>query len=181
MNLSAQSRRLFLNLLLLVVIAVLGWLVWWQAGQPGDAPETLLDLPQAGIHSITITRQPDSTMPDIIQLKKQADGWRMVEPEQAAIDAKRLKLLFTLLNETVEADYDASDKNLAQYGLEPGEVSVAFNDQILLFGGVNPVSKRRYILHEGRIKLISEAVYGVLTGDSRALLAEEKSGDTPVD
>ena len=136
-------------------------------------PETLLTLTRADITRVTITREPGSAKPDIIRLERQGEHWRMLEPKQVEANPTRVSQLFTLLDEPVAASYDAAGKDLAQYGLAPGKVSVAFNDETLLFGMDNPISRQRYILHAGKIKLVSEAVSGLLTGEATALVANK--------
>lgn len=170
---NTQSRRLWLNLALSVLVGGLGAVAWWQSSQPAHLPETLLTLTHAAITRVTITREPGSAKPDIIRLERQGDRWRMLEPKQVEANPARISQLFTLLDESVAASYDAAGKNLAQYGLEPGQVSVAFNDETLLLGTDNPISRQRYILHAGKIKLVSEAVFGLLTGEASALIANK--------
>lgn len=173
MSASTQSRRLLLNLALLVLVAGLGGLAWWQSSQPQKLPETLLSLTRADITRVTITRNPGTDKPDIIRLQREGERWRMQEPQQVDANPTRISQLFTLLDETVEASYDAAGKDLKPYGLEPGDVSVAFNDETLLFGAENPVSNRRYILVGDQLKLASEAVYGLLTGEALELVSNK--------
>ena len=173
MSNTTQTRRLWLNLALLLLVGGLGAAAWWQSNQPRKMPDTLLALTRADITRVTITREPGSAKPDSIRLERAGERWRMLEPKQADTNPTRISQLFTLLDETVAASYDAAGKDLTQYGLEPGAVSVAFNDQAVLFGAENPLSRTRYLLHAGKIKLVSEAVFGLLTGEATALLANK--------
>lgn len=173
MSASAQSRRLLLNVALLLLVAGLGALAWWKSSQPEKLPETLLNLTRADITQVLITRHPGAGTADSIRLQRQGNSWRMLEPKQADANPARISQLFTLLDESVEASYDAAGKDLKQYGLEPGEVSVAFNNETLLFGAENPISNKRYILVGGKLKLASEAVYGLLTGEALDLVSNK--------
>ena len=173
MSNTTQSRRLWLNLALLVLVGGLGAGAWWQANQATPLPDTLLTLTRADITRVTITREPGTAKPDIIQLERKGERWRMLQPKQAEANTVRISQLFTLLDESVMASYDAAGKNLTQYGLAPGAVSVAFNDQTVLFGAENSLSRTRYVLHGGKIKLVSEAVFGLLTGEATALVANK--------
>lgn len=170
MSNSTQTRRLGLNLALLLLVGGLGVVAWWQTSQPETLPETLLTLTRADITRVTITREPSSAKPDVIRLEREGERWRMLEPKSVAANATRISQLFTLLDETVAASYDATGKDLAQYGLAPASVSVAFNDATLWFGDDNPISRQRYLLHDGKVKLVSETVFGLLTGDVMALV-----------
>lgn len=173
MSNTTQLRRLWLNLALLVLVGGLGAVAWWQSSQPETMPETLLALTRADITRVMITREPGSAKPDIIRLERQGERWRMLEPKQVEANPTRISQLFTLLDESVVASYGATGKDLQQYGLEPGQVSLALNDETLLFGMDNPVSRKRYILHAGKIKLVSEAVFGLLTGEATELVANK--------
>ncbi len=168
-----QTRRWVLNLALLVLVGGLGALVWWQMQQPLAQPDTLLRLTRADITRVTITRELGSATPEVIRLEREGERWRMLEPQQLAANATRISQLFTLLDETVIASYDATGKDLKQYGLEPGIASLAFNDEMLVFGVENPISRKRYLLHEGKIKLVSEAVFGLLTGEAMTLVTNK--------
>lgn len=166
-----QTRRWLLNLALLVLVGGLGALAWWQMQQPAAQPDTLLRLTRADITRVTIAREWESNTPDVIRLERTGERWRMLEPKQLDTNPARISQLFTLLDETVTAVYDATGKDLTQYGLEPSHVSLAFNDERLVFGAENPISRTRYVLHEGKIKLVSEAVFGLLTGDAMTFVA----------
>ncbi|MBU0656891.1 MAG: DUF4340 domain-containing protein [Gammaproteobacteria bacterium] len=168
---SAQSRRLFLNLAMLLLVAGLGGFVWWQANQPQQQPDTLISLTRADITRIAITRHSGNGKPDIIRLERAGEQWRMLEPVQMPANPARISQLFTLLDEAVEASYDAAGKDLQQYGLELPAVSLVLNDVSLLFGAENPVSNKRYILTGGKIRLVSEAVYGLLNGEALDLVS----------
>jgi hypothetical protein len=170
MSNTTQLRRLGLNVALLLIVGGLGAAAWWQTSQPEKLPATLLTLTRAEITRVTITREPSSATPEVIRLERTGERWRMVEPKQVAVNATRISQLFTLLDETVSASYDAAGKDLQQYGLAPARVSVAFNDATLLFGDDNAISRQRYVLHDGKVKLVSEAVFSLLTGDAMALV-----------
>ncbi len=170
---STSRSRLFLNLVLLLLVAGLGGFVWWQGNQPEQKPDSLLTQTRADITRVTITRNPAGDRPDVIRLERTGEQWNMLEPKQVQANATRITQLFTLLDETVDASYDATGMELAQYGLQPAAVSVAFNDETLGFGEENPVSHKRYILSGGKIKLASEAVYGLLTGDPLELVSNK--------
>lgn len=168
---SIHTKRLYLNLSLLVVVLILGAIVWWQVSKPLSTAPSLLALTKADINHITIKRNLDKDKPETIRLVKQAEQWRMLEPKNYAVNPIRMAQLFTLLDEPVEASYPAQGKDLKTYGLQPGKVELSFNDQALILGDDNPVSHKRYILHQGSIKLVSEAVVGLLQGDVLDLLS----------
>lgn len=158
-----QQRRLLWNFLLLLLVVGLGAAVWWHAQPPAPAKERLLPLAQAEVTRITITRQPDTPQQEQIQLERQDGVWRMLAPRQAEANPARITQLLTLLAEEVTASYAAAGKDLAQYGLQPPVLKLAFNGAELSVGKENPVSYQRYFLHQGQLKLAKEMVHGILT------------------
>ena len=168
---STQIRRLWLNGLLLLIVAGLGGWVWWQQQQPAAVADKLVPLSKEAVQQITISRSLDQATPEHIRLVKQGEYWQMLAPKNGVVNPARVVQLFTLLDENVEASYDATGKNLTAYQLKPGNAALILNDQTLVFGMDNPVSHKRYVLHAGKIKLVSEAVFGLLTGEAADLLA----------
>lgn len=170
-----QTRQLWLNLILLLLTLGLGGWAWWYAQRPPAAPQNLTTLPRETITRVVITRNAQDGKPETLQLERQAGQWYMTAPHRWPLNPVRLSQLFTLLDETVETRYDATGKDLQGYGLEPAVTRLQLNDQTFVFGIDNPVSHKRYILHDGKLSLVSEAVYGLLTGEAVALAA-----NTPV-
>ena len=168
---STTIRRLLLNVVLLLVVGGLGGYAWWQQQQPSPQPETLLAFGKDAVQHVTVQRQLSDQRVERIRLEKQDAHWLMTEPKQAVVNPTRVAQLFTLLDETVTASYDVAGKDLKTYQLDPATVSLTFNDQTVVFGMDNPISHQRYVLHNGKIKLVSEAVYGLLTGEVANLLA----------
>ena len=167
-----QTRRLLLNIGLLLSVVGGGGYFWWQAHQPAPTTQVQLStLDKAAITRIALVRHPKSATGETIRLVKQGDQWQMQEPKQAAVNPVRVTQLLTLLDEKVAARYDASGKDLHQYGLEPPENVLELNDETFVFGLDNPISHNRYVLHAGKINLLSESVYGVLTGSALDLIA----------
>lgn len=162
-----QGRRLLLNGLMLLLVAGLAGLAWWwqTAGNKAASVDRLLALDLSGVNTVEVDRNPATPGKDILRFQKEGSGWQMQLPKVLAANPVRMRQVLTLLEERVEASYDAADKDLQPYGLNPGQVVVRFNGEALVLGGNNPVSNRRYVLHDGKIKLVNEAVFGALTGE----------------
>ena len=162
---SAQIRRLWLNLLMLLLVVGLSGLAWWWLNKPQQGPETLYTGALDSINLITLQRDAKVEGASKIRFELQDGYWWMVAPRKVMANGVRLRQLFTFLNEEVTASYDAAGQDLVQYGLQPGRVTLRFNNQQYVLGETNPVSNNRYVLHNNRIKLASEAVYNSVTGD----------------
>lgn len=169
----AMLRRMLLNLALLLLVAGVGVWGWQLARQPEKTSEALLSLGKGEINQLIIMLRPGTAQVQTIRMQKYAaEQWKMLEPQQANVNPVRVTQLLTLLDEVVNASYDVQGKDLTQYALQPGNVTLTLNDQTLVFGMENPVSHQRYILHNGKIKLVSEAVYGLLIGAVQDWLAD---------
>ena len=157
---SVMQKRLYLNLglfglLIGLIVIVMG------LPKTETIKAALVTIASEQIYRIQISK-PDAKEPII--LVKQSNVWYMQQPKQALVNPIRMAQLLTLTNEAVETDYDVLDKNLSVFGLTPAHVSLQINEQRYDFGSLNPVSKQRYILNNGRLKLVSEGVDSLLTG-----------------
>ncbi|MFZ1387976.1 MAG: DUF4340 domain-containing protein [Thiolinea sp.] len=163
---SLSMRRFGLNALLLVIVLSLAALVWWQLQQKEQQAQTdrLLPITFAEVTSILIERQTESVL-EKIELQREGDDWRLLQPVAAEANAIKVRQLLTLLDDKVESSYSSADKDLKQYGLAPSDLSVSFNGSKLVLGDSNPVSNQRYILNGQQIQLVNEAVYGLLKED----------------
>ncbi len=162
---ATQSRRLLLNLLLLVLVGGLVWLAgWWSGASQIPAPDHLLPLTLDQVEQIEIERNPAASGTDVISLHKQGEGWQITQPQSMAANPVRVRQLLTLLDEPIEARYAAAGKDLQQYALDPGNVVVDFNQERVVLGMMNPVSNKRYARHADQIMLVADNVFGMLTG-----------------
>lgn len=158
-------RRVGLNALLLLLVAALAGLVWWQTQQQEQQAqsERLLPASVVEINSILIERprEPSPTL----ELQREGELWSLVQPIAMEANPIKVRQLFTLLDEKVEASYPTANKDLSAYGLEPKNLLLSFNGHQLVLGDSNPVSNRRYILNAGQIQLVNETVYALLQED----------------
>jgi hypothetical protein len=94
-----------------------------------------------------------------VQLEKQHGNWHMLAPYQVDADDTRVRALLRLADTTSHVSFAATDRKLADYGLEPVLAQVKFNDSLFQFGGLEHISKRRYVLLDGMIHLVTDLFY----------------------
>lgn len=170
--------RFRLNGFLLLVVCGLAGLVWWFSTQQQSRAELLFSGDYDSINLLTLERTADVAEVEKIRFEKKGDQWLMVAPYSHTANPTRIRQLFTFINEPVVAVYDSAGRDLGQYGLQSGRLTLRFNDQQFVLGAINTVSGNRYVLHENKIKLVSEAVYGLATGDWEAfVMPDEMQGD----
>ncbi len=160
----STSKRLFLNLLLLFVAAGLIWFVATREPEKRELGDRLYD--EAMGNNITrvlihVQGHPDMLIENTAKAGE-PDHWMITQPVRAAANKDKVQLLFTLLTDPVSASYDATGKDLGQFGLDQETMSIRFNGVKLLLGKLNPVSQTRYILKGDKIYLIAESVSALM-------------------
>ncbi len=157
-----MSKRLWLNLILLVVGAVLVYFVAYnpvptlKKGQQN--PNSLFSIAPYQAEDILIEHKDK---PAIVFMKIN-DQWQLMKPGIAPVNSERIKHLLTILREPIIASYDPEGKDLTPFGLSSSKIKLTINSEEATFGSTNPVTLNRYILKNNTIYTIKEIVYGVL-------------------
>ncbi len=164
------------NLVLLIIVIVLLWLS--QREQPSSQqPVTLSRLTAAEINNIQIQR-PDKS---VITLQRQQDQWFLLEPFTARANKTRTDLLLSLLSAPVRGQFQPMDQaSLDQFGLRQPESTILLNGQSFYFGGIEPLNKQRYLLHNDIIYLIDDTIAPLLRASAGSfvdnrLIAEQQT------
>ncbi len=149
------------NFILIIVIASLLWFSQ-QESTSLDSEVTLTDLNADNIKSIIITH---SQRPEI-KLTKQPEGWHITEPITANGNKTRIDLLLSLLGSTIHTQLsNPSDSMLRKLGLSPVKSSLKLNEQTFVFGDIDLIDKRRYVLLNGTVYLIDDQVSPLLNAN----------------
>lgn len=164
---TANKKRLIINLFLILGVALLIWFVMQADPESKDKAETLFDqsmgddVTEVILH---IEGQAD------IQIENRGKGenrqWQITQPvqhEADEVDKDKVRLLFTVLTDPVLSSYDAAGKDLEKYGLGKDSMSISFNGVKLILGDFNPISNARYILKGDKIYLINETISGMIS------------------
>jgi hypothetical protein len=149
-----MRARWLLNLLMLVLVAGLGWLVYRETA-PGADPN---QLATEAAHSIVLERVDDQ---DIV-LEQGEHGWRLRTPRDLPASAFHVDLVQRFLTSAVTARYAATEVDLAAAGLTAPKLVLVADGERFAFGGLDPLGKRRYLLHEGQVLLLQEGVSAIL-------------------
>lgn len=160
---TANKKRLLINLFLFVVVGALLWFVLTQQPKKGELAETLFDQTMGDDVTKVVINVKDK--PEIHLENKGAENdrqWMITQPIQAPADKDKVRLLFTLLTDSVTSSYDSAGKDLASFGLDQDDLSISFNGVKLVLGKMNPVSYNRYVLKGDKIYLIAETVSSLM-------------------
>lgn len=152
MALNPRSR---LNLALLALVALLGAFAYFRPGlkAPVQAPPVAADATALSDVRIALAGKPE------IHLVRKGEAWRMRAPLDFPADAALMQGLLDSLDAPLERGFPAAGADLAKYGLDKPLARLWLDGKEYAFGLLQPVSKQRYVLTQGRVKLIDDYVF----------------------
>lgn len=163
-----MNTRVLLNLSLLALLVLLALLAWFRPGQtPPAPPATLALFEAANVSRITVERAGR----DAIAFEKAEGQWRMTAPLQTGADTFAIDSLLAIATTTGHAQFNAGDVDLRNFMLDAPPVTVRFDDRVVHFGDVEPLSGRRYVLTAGVVYLIDDHLFQRLTGEPVGLVS----------
>ncbi|MDE2179469.1 MAG: DUF4340 domain-containing protein [candidate division NC10 bacterium] len=183
-------RSLGLLGLLLALVVVAYYALESKGTLSGADASRLFQAEEKDVETIAI-RKGDA----LIALKREGNGWRLIEPVQATADSSEVvSLLHALLEAREERRIEEAPKNLADYGLERPAVhlSVTLKDgktlPALLLGDLNPNGRSVYAKRPDRPAVFLATVIVRLRADrkpddfrDKTLLALEPNQVTQVE
>lgn len=148
-----------INLFLVFIVVGLFWFSSHTSTTSDTDITKLSDIETNVINSILITRldKPE------IKLTKQSSTWKIIQPIEAAGNKTRIKLILSLLSSPIHNQLShPSDDVLKNLGLKPIKLSLQLNNDVFVFGDIEPIGKRRYVLYENTVYLIDDKVSPML-------------------
>ena len=146
-----MRSRWLLNSILAIVIAALAAIVYFRPGGEEtsvDPSLTTLAADTVGeIHIVRTGREP-------ITLQKKDTVWRMTTPIAARANQFNIDSLLRVLSTTSTFRIDATETQLANYGLDKPSVQLRLNDEEIVVGAAHPSKPQHYVLHRGVVHLI---------------------------
>lgn len=161
-----MKKSYLTNLLLIALIIGLYWFNSDDKTAENEMPP-LSSLISDNIHNITISRP---YIGDIV-LEKSLSGWQITQPIKAVANTKRVELLLSFLNTPSYAQITIGDgQSLGQFELEPANIVLTLDKYRVQFGGVEPISKHRYILINNVIHLITDRITPLLRANATSFI-----------
>lgn len=152
-----MSRRLIINLALLLIVIMLAILAWKQPGvaPPADAqPITSLHAADATHVVITWPTAADERLP--VRLEKVQGTWRMTAPLQTYANEFRIDALLRVVETASHARFSALGRDLREYGLDAPRVVLEVDGTRIAFGGSEGIDHRRYLMVGDTIHLTDD-------------------------
>jgi len=162
-----MSKRGWLNLVLLVAVAGLGALVYFNPGKQAQAVVRLTDLDPAAVQKLTLKRPGMET----VVLQRQQDGWQLVQPVVVAARPPQVRQVLELLEQRSLQRYPAPGLALNKYGLEPPRATLEVGGVELAFGKLNPLNNRLYVKVGEMIHMVAYNDISLLTGSWTAFVS----------
>ncbi|MDE1887875.1 MAG: DUF4340 domain-containing protein [Gammaproteobacteria bacterium] len=151
-----MKTRLWLNLALAIIVAILVALVYFKPGHKRPAPAaTLTRLQAPDVREIRIA-QPDTAT---VELVRANGAWRMTAPANLPADQYLVKSLLDSLSAEIKSSFSAAPAKLAQYGLDPARVRLWINGTEFDFGDTEPLNNYRYVLSGGQVHVVSGMLF----------------------
>ena len=151
-----MKSRLWLNLALAIIVAILVALVYFKPGHKVPAPaQTLTRLQAKDVHDIKIA-QPDTAT---VELVRENGAWRMTAPSKLPADEFLVKSLLDSLSAEIKSSFSAAPAKLAQYGLDPARVRLWINGTEFDFGDTEPLNNYRYVLSGGQVHVVNGMLF----------------------
>tara|TARA_R110002049_G_scaffold154240_1_gene318702 strand:+ start:297 stop:1193 length:897 start_codon:yes stop_codon:yes gene_type:complete len=161
-----MKKSYLTNLILIALIIGLYWLNTYDNSAVSELPQ-ISTLNSSNIHNITISRSDTS---DIV-LEKSASGWQIIKPIKAIANNIRVELLLSFLNTPSYAQIAVGTKDsLAQFELNPANLILTLDQLKVKFGGIEPISKHRYVLIDNVIHLITDRITPLLRANAASFI-----------
>jgi hypothetical protein len=151
-----MKSRLWLNLILVVIVAILAALVYFKPGtHKPKASIKLTNRKAADIQSIKIERDGMPT----VELARTGEAWQMITPQKLSADTSLVKTLLDSLDEDVSSSFPVKQTRLSQYGLDPPHLRLWLDGTEFDFGDTDPIHNNRYVKTGDTVYLTDSLLY----------------------
>lgn len=153
-----MNNRLYLNLAMLALIAVLVSLVVFEPGLDETSPQRtrLTGLEESQLQEIRILRRQK---PDLL-FQRQGALWQMVEPVAVAVNPYRLRPILHMITGPSLGNFPVVENKLPAYGLAQPKLEIIVNGELHLFYGLETeLDQRRYLRLDNQVHVVSTNPY----------------------
>jgi len=164
-----MNSRLLLNLLLLVSIVIIGLFI---VNTPDKNEKNIIRLGGPDINEIRNVVIQREGLADI-HVNKTDNQWQMSVPYKVAANNTAVNALLELGQAISHSRFASSDKELRDYDLKPAKASLHLNDEEYLFGNIEHINKRRYILKDNTIHLTTDLFYHRLRTNTESFISSK--------
>ena len=145
-----MGKRSWLNLALLLFVALLATLVYFEPGKEQQQTILLTTLDAETVQQISVERAQGS-----IVLQKQAGQWLLQAPVVVPAKLFYVQQLLEMLSQQSVQRYPAEGLDLNKYGLQPPQARLVVDGVELAFGRINPLNSRLYVMVDNVIHMVA--------------------------
>lgn len=155
-----MKSRLALNLGLLALIAILAAVAVLKPGKKEEPQPTLVVGTLDALNNVTLQNKEKLTF-------EKRDGlWWLTAPFAAPVNQVRMRQLLEVGQAASSAHYPIKPEELAQFGLDQPQATLALGDSILQFGTTDPINMRRYVRMGDTLHLVDDNFFHHLTASA---------------
>ncbi len=155
-----------LNIILLIIVIALTAVIYFSDKKSTEL-QRLTDIAPDSISSIVITREKNT-----VTLSKQDNNqWEITQPTLVPANNFRIASLLKLINAPVHNRYSTNEIELNNIGLEATATGIQFDQQMIYFGTINPVTNLRYVRMNDSIYTIEDVYYPLINSHYSTLVS----------
>lgn len=171
-----MNSKTLLNLALVSGLVALSLYTYFKPWQDATPSIMLTQLKRDDVTRIAI--EPRNA--PAIKLEKRDGAWRIVAPLVAQAEATQVDRLIDIVNARAKKKLPSTDPS--QFDLNPPQIRVTLNDQIIAFGRINDITYEQYVATADAVYLVPPLYgYGIPT-DAAKMLSRSllDAGEVPV-
>lgn len=127
-----MRSRIILNLALLVVVAILGALAFFEPFKKKPESIPIATVDENALTTLTLKNK------DTITFEKKDGHWRLVAPFAAPANDTRVRQLIDIAKANSDARYPLKPEDRAKFGLDKPKASLVLGSTTLVFGDLIP-------------------------------------------
>jgi Domain of unknown function (DUF4340) len=145
-----MKSRWLINLALLVLVAALGAFVYLRPADKVDGKSSyeISTLKLASFSKIRVEFPAKAP----VAFEKIEGYWRITEPYKARADLVAVQRVLSIVAATSTDKFPAND--LARFGLDNPKLKLKLDNEVFLFGTINPVSGDQYVAYKDAVYLL---------------------------
>jgi len=155
-----------INLILANLVLLLGLLNWFEPGLKPATPEPVSSLDVEQVQNLNLYRAQQLA----VSLAREAGHWRRLPPlpddcADPGCEIRQPELIRQWLHFAELPSlhsFAAPEDRLHEFGLDQPPYRLQLDDLTILVGDLDPGSRLRYLLINGRIHLVSDSYYHTL-------------------
>ncbi|QSA96462.1 DUF4340 domain-containing protein [Methylococcus sp. EFPC2] len=145
-----MQKKLWLNLIMLAMIAGLVALAWLEPGKEESKTHTLGEMDENAADRIVLKAK------DTLVFEKREGRWWLSAPFAAPANEIRVRQLLDIAKSESEAQYPLNPDDLAKYELDKPKAELTVGSLHLIFGGYEPIDMRRYVAVGNTLSLVND-------------------------